>query len=79
MLTSSQQSGNKYANPNVRNSRGSSVGIATGFGLYGRASVHGKGKRFSLLYKFQTGPGVHPASYALGTGGSFPGVKLAGV
>jgi len=29
--------------------------------------------RFSALV--QTGPGAHPASYAMGTG-SFPGVKL---
>jgi hypothetical protein len=27
---------------------------------------------FSLLFNLQTGPEVHPASYALGTGGSFP-------
>jgi hypothetical protein len=25
----------------------------------------------------QTGPGVHPASYAMGSGGSFPGGKAA--
>jgi hypothetical protein len=27
----------------------------------------------------QTGPGVHPASYPMGTKGSFPGGKAAGV
>jgi hypothetical protein len=28
---------------------------------------------FSLLHSVQTGPGVHPAFYPMGTGGSFPG------
>jgi hypothetical protein len=27
----------------------------------------------------QTGPGVHPTSYPMGTGGSFPGGEAAGV
>jgi hypothetical protein len=30
---------------------------------------------FSVLHTIQTGPGVHPASYPMGTGGSFPEVK----
>jgi hypothetical protein len=29
----------------------------------------------SLLHSIQTGSGFHPASYPVGTGGSFPGVK----
>jgi hypothetical protein len=32
---------------------------------------------FSLLHVVQTDSGVHPASYPMGTGGSFSGVKAA--
>jgi hypothetical protein len=32
---------------------------------------------FSLLYCFQTGSGAHPASYPMGSGGSFLGGKVA--
>jgi hypothetical protein len=31
-----------------------------------------------LLHIVQTGSGVHPTSYKMGTGGSFPGVKRQG-
>ena len=47
---------------------GSSVGIATDYGLDGPGPG---GARFSAV---QTGPGAHPASCVMGTG-SFPGVK----
>jgi hypothetical protein len=33
------------------------------------------GEEFPLLHVVQTGSGVHPISYPIGTGGSFPGVK----
>jgi len=33
---------------------------------------------FSLPHHVQTGSGTHPASYPMGTGGSFPGDKAAG-
>jgi hypothetical protein len=33
---------------------------------------------FSLLHIVQTGSGVHPTSYKMGTGGSFPGVNRQG-
>jgi hypothetical protein len=33
---------------------------------------------FSLHHRLQNGSGVHPASYPLGTGASFPGGKAAG-
>jgi hypothetical protein len=49
-------------------SRDSSVGIGTGYGLDDR----GVGVRV------QTGSGTHPASYPIGTGGSFPEGKAAG-
>ena len=51
---------------------GSSVDIATGFGLDGPGIESRWGARFSA--SLQTGLGVHPASYTMGTG-SFPGVK----
>jgi hypothetical protein len=34
---------------------------------------------FSLHHHVLTGSGVHPASYPMGTRGSFPGSKVAGV
>jgi hypothetical protein len=33
---------------------------------------------FSLHYRVQNGSEAHPASYQMGTGGSFPGVKAEG-
>jgi hypothetical protein len=51
---------------------GSSVGIATGYGLDGLEIESRWGARFSA--PVQTGPGAHPASCTMGTG-SFPGVK----
>jgi hypothetical protein len=38
----------------------------------------GGGQEFSLLQIVQTGSGVHPTSYSMGAGGSFPGGKAAG-
>ena len=52
--------------------RDSSVGMATRYGLDGPGIESWWGARFSA--PIQTGPGAHPASYALGTG-SFTGVK----
>jgi len=51
---------------------GSSVGIATGYGLDGPGIETGWGARFFALV--QTGPGAHSASCTMGTG-CFPGVK----
>jgi hypothetical protein len=36
------------------------------------------GKEFSLLHVVQTGFEIHPTSYRMGTGGSFPRGKVAG-
>jgi hypothetical protein len=60
-------------------SRDSSVGIVTGYGLdnYGVGFESWWGQEFSLLHVVQTGPGTHPASYPMGTGGSFPRGKAA--
>jgi hypothetical protein len=58
-------------------SRGSVVGIATGCGLYEwgvGVQVPERSRIFSSPCR-QTGSGVHPTSYPMSTGGSFPGVK----
>jgi hypothetical protein len=58
-------------------SEGSSVGIATGYGLDGR----GVGVRVpvgSRIFVVQTGSGAQPASYPIGTGCSFSRGKAAG-
>jgi hypothetical protein len=51
---------------------GSSVDIATGYGLDGQGIESRWGPRF--FAHVQTGPEAHPASCTMGTG-SFPGVK----
>jgi hypothetical protein len=61
--------------------RGSSVGIATGYGLHDRMigfRFHTGAGKFSLHYHVQTGSGAHPASYPMGTRGSFLGIKRPG-
>jgi hypothetical protein len=62
-------------------SRDTSVGIALGYGLEDRGSrvrfPAGVGN-FSLHHRVQNGSGTHPASYPMGTRGSFPGVKRPG-
>jgi hypothetical protein len=63
-------------------SRDSSVSIALGYGLEDRGSKvrfpEGAGN-FSLHHRVQNGSGAHSASYPMGTRGSFPGGKVAGV
>jgi hypothetical protein len=56
------------------------VGIATASGLKTEGSEFESrwGQEFSVLHIVQIGSGVHPASYPMGTGGSFPGGKAAG-
>jgi hypothetical protein len=65
----------------IRQSRDSSVGIALGYGLNDRGSrirfPAGAGN-LSLHHRVQNGSGAHPASYPVGTRGSFPGSKAAG-
>jgi hypothetical protein len=57
----------------------SAVGIATGNGLDGpRGWSSSPGSVRNFLHVVQTGPGAHPASYPMGTGGSFSGGKAAG-
>jgi hypothetical protein len=58
-------------------SRDSAVGIATGWTTEGSEFESRLGKEFSLLHVVRTGSGVHPTSYTVGSGGSFPGGKAA--
>jgi hypothetical protein len=58
-------------------SRNSSVGIETGYGLEGGPSIPWRGKIF-LYYSIHTGSGAHQASYPMGTVGVFLGGKAAG-
>jgi hypothetical protein len=61
-------------------SRDSSVNIATGYGLEdGEVGVRVPvGQESLLLHVVQTGSGVHPTSYTMGTGVSFLGDKAIG-
>jgi hypothetical protein len=55
---------------------------ATSYGLDDRiigVRFPAEAGNFSLAHRFQTGSGSHPASYPMGTRGSFPGGKAAGV
>jgi hypothetical protein len=51
---------------------------ATGWTTEGSEFESRMGQEFSLLQVVQTGSGVHPTSYTMGTGGSFLGVKRPG-
>jgi hypothetical protein len=55
-------------------SRDSTVGIVTGYGLDAKGSEFESRWRqeFSLLHVVQTGSGAHPTFYPMGTGGLFP-------
>jgi hypothetical protein len=52
-----------------------SVGVATGYKLDSWGSIPGRGKKFLALHSPQTGSGVDPAAYQMGSAGSFLGVK----
>jgi hypothetical protein len=52
-----------------------------GYGLHdpgSRVRFPAGAGNFSLHYRVQNGSGAHPASYLMGTEGSFPGGKAAG-
>ena len=58
--------------------RGCIVLIATVYGLGGLGLDSQRGQGIFSSSKFiQTGPGVHPTSYSMGTG-AVPGDKMAG-
>jgi hypothetical protein len=62
-------------------SHDSSVGMALGYRLDDRGSrvrFPAEAGYFSLHHRVQNGSGAHPASYPMGTRGSFPGGKAAG-
>jgi hypothetical protein len=61
----------------ILRSRNSSVGIVMGYGLDGWDLIPSRSKIFFLLHSIQTGSVDHPASYTMGTGGSFPDGKAA--
>jgi hypothetical protein len=55
------------------------VSIVSGYGMDDRAievRSPAEAKGFSCSLCVQTGPGAHPASCTMGTGGLFPGAKL---
>jgi hypothetical protein len=60
--------------------RDGSVGIATGYGLWAGGTGFDSSQKqdFPLLHSIQTGSGVHPASYLMGTGALSLGVKRPG-
>jgi hypothetical protein len=76
-----QWKGKNIVVPVLNESSDSSVGIALGYGLEDRGSSvrfpTGAGN-FSLHHCVQNGSGARPASYPMGTRGSFPGGKAAG-
>jgi hypothetical protein len=45
------------------------------YGLDDRGSIPDRGRGFFSSPCVQTSSGAHPASYSMGTGGSFPGSK----
>jgi hypothetical protein len=55
----------------------SSVSIATDYGLHGWGSIP-EGTRFLSSSQPPDRLWAHPASYPMGTGGSFPGGKTTG-
>jgi hypothetical protein len=65
----------------INEGRGSSVGIATGYGSDDRGSGFrfpgGGVENFSFLHRVQTDSRAHQASYPMDKGGSFPGGKAA--
>jgi hypothetical protein len=81
LLIISQKNATFLKNIFTMGSRGSSVGTAAGYVL----DVRDLGFRFpeeagnvSLLHRVHTGSAVHPVSYPVGAGGSFPGGKMVG-
>jgi hypothetical protein len=59
--------------------RDTAVGIATGYGLHDQRGRNSSPDRVkSFLHLVQTGSGVHPTSYLMGTGALSPGVKRPG-
>jgi hypothetical protein len=67
--------------PKINPTCDSSVSIALGYGLDDRGSrvrFPARAGNFSLHHRVQNGSGAQPASYQMGTRGSFPGLKRPG-
>jgi hypothetical protein len=78
--TNSHRKNQRFMRYNSCESRDSSVGIALSYGLDdrdSRARFPAGAGNFSLHHRVQNGSGAHPASYPMGTRGSFPGGKAA--
>jgi hypothetical protein len=60
--------------------RDNAIGVVTAMGWRTKGSEFESpsGQEFSLLYVVQAGSGANPASYPMGTAGSFPGGNVAG-
>jgi hypothetical protein len=72
---------NNHSVESITKSYDSSVGLALGYGLDNWGSRNqflARAGYFSLHNHVQKGSGTHPASYPMGTRGSFPGSKVAG-
>jgi hypothetical protein len=70
-----------YSIPCYVKGRDSSFGIPLGYGMDDRGSrvrFPTRAGNFSLHHHVQNGSEAHPASYPMGTRGSFPGSKAAG-
>jgi hypothetical protein len=70
-----------FTNISYIKSRDSSVGIALDYGLDDRGPTvrfPAGTRNFSLNHRVKNGSGAHPASYPMGTRGSYPGSKAAG-
>jgi hypothetical protein len=75
---SSSSNNNNKKNKQIHDS---SVGITLGYGLddwRSRIRFPAGAGNFSLHHRIQNGTGAHPASYPMGTWGSFTRVKLPG-
>jgi hypothetical protein len=72
---------NSFYYKHLSKSQDSTVGIATGYGLddQGVGVQVPVGAKKILFHVIHTGSGAHPAPYPMGTGGSFPRGKAAGV
>jgi hypothetical protein len=62
----------------MKKNRDSSGSTVTRLGV-GRPGLDSRNeKEFSVLHHIQTGPGAHPTSYPMGTGGFFARDKAVG-
>jgi hypothetical protein len=75
--TDIQRNTRRYIPEDINIQRDNSVGIATGYRPDTGVRFPAGARDFSLLYSVQMGSGARVASYWMGTGGYFPGVRAA--